>query len=129
MAASRLSIAQFSPMIDKISDYISAWPSYVRTFPGVEIALQKKAFSGLERSHSSKVGGRFGHSELQSLEQSLLSKTLWDIQAKKDSLWVQWVHQIYMNRVGFWEYQNKHEDSPLLKQVITLRDEIIAAED
>ena len=43
----------------------------------------------------------------------MLSRTLWDIQAKKDSLWVH------------WDYQKKHEDSPLLKQVIALRDEII----
>ncbi|XP_057469633.1 uncharacterized protein LOC130758700 [Actinidia eriantha] len=34
-----------------------------------------------------------------------------------------------MKRVSLWEYQNKHEDSPLLKQVIALRDEIIATEE
>ncbi|GFY96655.1 hypothetical protein Acr_11g0009610 [Actinidia rufa] len=59
---------------------------------------------------------------------ALLSKTLWDIQAKKETLWVQWVHQIYMNRGSLWDYQNKHEDSPPLKQVIALRDEITGAE-
>ena len=54
---------------------------------------------------------------------------MWDIQAKKDSLWGQWVHQIYMNRMSFWKYQNKYEDSLLIKQVIALRDEIIATEE
>ncbi|GFZ03541.1 hypothetical protein Acr_16g0001650 [Actinidia rufa] len=44
--------------------------------------------------------------------------------SKKESLWVQWIHQ---NR-SFWEYIPKHEDSPLIKQIIALRDEILAAE-
>ena len=32
-----------------------------------------------------------------------------------------------MKRNSFWDYQKKHEDSLLLKQVIALRDEIIEA--
>ncbi|GFZ01062.1 hypothetical protein Acr_14g0006970 [Actinidia rufa] len=87
VAASRLSIAQFSPFIDKISsEQKSHW------------WLGKKLLFQSEK------------------------------EAKKDSLWVQWVHQIHMNRRSFWEYRNRHEDSPLLKQVVTLRDELIEAE-
>ncbi|XP_057461129.1 uncharacterized protein LOC130751551 [Actinidia eriantha] len=33
-----------------------------------------------------------------------------------------------MRNSGFWDYTNKHGDSPLIKQIILLRDEIIAAE-
>ena len=31
-----------------------------------------------------------------------------------------------MKHMSLWEYQNKQGDSPLIKQVIALRDEIIA---
>ncbi|GFS32294.1 hypothetical protein Acr_00g0021820 [Actinidia rufa] len=56
---------------------------------------------------------------------ALLSKSLWEIQAKKDTLWV---HHVYMKGGCFWGYTNKHSDSPLLKQIMLLRDEIIQSE-
>ncbi|GFZ08668.1 hypothetical protein Acr_20g0004760 [Actinidia rufa] len=76
-----------------------------------------------------KSEGGLGIRNMKAWNKALLSKTLWDIQAKKDSLWVQWVHQIYMSNSNFWDYKVKHADSPLLKQVIALRDEIIASEE
>ncbi|GFY81235.1 hypothetical protein Acr_01g0010440 [Actinidia rufa] len=76
-----------------------------------------------------KSEGGLGIRNKKAWNKALLSKTLWDIQAKKDSLWVQWVHQIYMSNSNFWDYKVKHADSPLLKQVIALRDEIIASEE
>ena len=75
-----------------------------------------------------KQEGGLGIRNSKAWNKALLSKTLWDIQAKKDSLWVQWVHQIYMNKMGFWEYRSRHEDSPLLKKIVALRDELMEAE-
>ena len=75
-----------------------------------------------------KEEGGLGIRDIKAWNKALISKTLWDIQAKKDSIWVQWVHQIYMSNSNFWEYNSKHGDSPLIKQIISLRDEIIAAE-
>ncbi|GFY91065.1 hypothetical protein Acr_07g0012610 [Actinidia rufa] len=75
-----------------------------------------------------KIEGGLGIRNSKAWNKALLSKTMWDIQAKIDTLWVQWVHQIYMKYANFWEYQIKHDDSPLIKQVIALREEIIATE-
>ncbi|GFS33832.1 hypothetical protein Acr_00g0030760 [Actinidia rufa] len=75
-----------------------------------------------------KHEGGLGIRNTKAWNKALISKTLWDIQAKKDSLWVQWIHQIYMSHVNFWDYKNRHEDSPLLKQIVALRDEIIETE-
>ncbi|XP_057512767.1 uncharacterized protein LOC130794821 [Actinidia eriantha] len=60
-----------------------------------------------------KIEGGLGIRNSKAWNKALLSKTLWDIQAKKDSLWVQWVHQIYLSSRSFWEYKIKYEDSPL----------------
>ncbi|GFS38150.1 DHHC-type zinc finger family protein [Actinidia rufa] len=73
-----------------------------------------------------KIEGGLGIRNSKAWNKNLLSKTMWDIQAKKDTLWVHWVHQIYMKHANFWEYQIKHDDFPLIKQVIALREEIIA---
>ena len=75
-----------------------------------------------------KMEGGLGIRNSKAWNKAMLTKTLWDIQAKTESLWVKWVHQRYMNRGSFWDYQIKHEDSPLLKQVIAIRDEITGAE-
>ena len=168
VAASRLTISQFSPMIDKISGYISAWAGANLSYAGrtelVKSVLQgvecfwlsilpipagvrekvvqlcrnflwsgkctanKKPLVAWKEVTLPKIEGGLGIRNTKAWNKALLSKTLWDIQAKKDSLWVQWVHQIYMNNGSFWEYKTKHGDSPLIKQVIALRDEIIAAE-
>ncbi|GFS42551.1 hypothetical protein Acr_00g0080480 [Actinidia rufa] len=75
-----------------------------------------------------KSEGGLGIRNSSAWNKALLLKTMWDIQRKKDSLWVQWIHQIYMKNRSFWDYLPKHEDSPLIKQVIALREEMVAAE-
>ena len=75
-----------------------------------------------------KMEGGLGIRNSKAWNKAMLTKTLWDIHVKTESLWVKWVHQRYMNRGSFWDYQIKHEDSPLLKQVIAIRDEITGAE-
>ena len=75
-----------------------------------------------------KIEGGLGIRNPKAWNKALLSKTLWDIHSKKYSLWVQWVHHNYLKRSTFWTYRIKHENSPLFKQIIALRDEIIASE-
>ncbi|XP_057468718.1 uncharacterized protein LOC130757916 [Actinidia eriantha] len=74
--------------------------------------MNKRPLVALKDASLPKQEGGLGIRNSKAWNKALLSKTLWDIQAKKATLWVQWVHQIYMNRVTFWEYRNKHEDSP-----------------
>ena len=168
VADSRLTIAQYSPLIDKISDCISAWAGATLSYAG-RTELIKSVLQGVECFWLSilpipagvkskivqlcrnflwsgnctinkkplvawrevtlpKIEGGLGLRNSKAWNKALLSKTLWDIQSKKDSLWVQWVHQIYMKGDCFWGYTTKNADSPLIKQIMILRDEIIEAE-
>ena len=76
-----------------------------------------------------KIEGGLGIRSSKAWKQSSSIQNIMGHSSKERHFWVQWVHQIYMNRVSFWKYQNKQEDSPILKQVIALRDEIIAVEE
>ncbi|GFZ00486.1 O-methyltransferase family protein [Actinidia rufa] len=168
VADSKLTIAQYSPLIDRISDSISAWAGATLSYAG-RTELIKSVLQGVEcfwlsilpipTGVKSKIvqlcrnflwsgkctvnkrplvawrevslpkdEGGLGLGDSKAWNKALLTKTLWDIQAKKDTLWVQWIHQRYMKGGSFWEYMPKHEDSPLIKQVMTLRDEIIGTE-
>ncbi|GFZ14568.1 hypothetical protein Acr_24g0007580 [Actinidia rufa] len=168
MADSRLTIPQYTPLIDRISDSISAWAGATLSYAG-RTELIKSVLQGVECYWLSilpipvgvkskivqfcrnfiwsgkctintkplvawkevtlpKVEGGLGLWNSKAWNKALLSKTLWNIQAKKDSIWFQWVHQVYMKGGCFWGYKIKHADSPLLKQIMSLRDEIIGAE-
>ncbi|GFS30621.1 hypothetical protein Acr_00g0012980 [Actinidia rufa] len=130
VADSRLSIAQYSPMIDKVLGYISAWAGANLSYAG-RLELIKSVLQGVEcfwlsilptlagvqakiiqlcrnflwsgkRSENKrplvawkditlpKIEGGLGIRNSKAWNKALLSKTMWDIQLKKDSLWVQW---------------------------------------
>ncbi|GFZ14333.1 hypothetical protein Acr_24g0005230 [Actinidia rufa] len=140
VADSRLSIAQFSPFIDKISNYINDWAgssiSYtsrtelVRNFLwGGKCNVFKQPLVAWKEITLPKIEGGFGIRNPKVWNKALLSKILWDIQSKKDSLWVHWVHHFYLKCKSFWAYKIKYDDSPLSKQIIALRDELIAFEE
>ena len=141
VADSRLSIAQFSPLIDKISKYINAWAGSSLSYVG-RTELVKSVLQGVEcfwlsilpipagvRKKTGQLGKNFlwggkcsvykqplvawkevtlpkikGGLSIRNTKawnKALLSKTLWDIQAKKDSLLVQWVYQNYLKHTSF----------------------------
>ncbi|XP_057476933.1 uncharacterized protein LOC130764649 [Actinidia eriantha] len=165
IADSRLTIPQYTPLIDRISDSISAWTGATLSYAdrteliksvlqGVEYywlsilpipagvkskivqfcrnflwsgkcTINKKPLVTWKEVTLPKAEGGLGLRNSKAWNKALLSKTLWDIQAKKDSLWS---HHVYMKGGCFWGYKNKHVDSHLLKQIMSLRDKIIGAE-
>ncbi|XP_073035341.1 uncharacterized protein [Primulina eburnea] len=56
---------------------------------------------------------------------ALLAKTLWKIHARKDCLWIKWVNHIYISFGDIWNWQWRKDTSPLLKQIIDIREEMI----
>lgn len=50
-----------------------------------------------------------------------MTKTLWKIQIKKDSLWIKWINHIYGSR-DIWDWPGNKDNSPLIKQLLQIRD-------
>ena len=141
VADSMLSIAQYSPLIYKISNYINAWVGSSLSYAGrselvrsvlqgvecfwlsilpIPMGVRKKIvticrnflWGGKCREFKQplvawkditlpKIEGGLGIRNPKAWNKALLSKTLWDIHSKKDSLWVHWVHQIYLKHSTF----------------------------
>ncbi|XP_061371578.1 uncharacterized protein LOC133314119 [Gastrolobium bilobum] len=59
---------------------------------------------------------------------TLLARILWDIHAKKDSLWIKWVHSQYLQGGNIWDHAHSPLDSPLFKKIIWIRDTILDRE-
>jgi hypothetical protein len=59
---------------------------------------------------------------------TLLSKLLWNIQSKKDTLWVKCVNIMYRRGKDIWETSKRKVDSPLWKWLLDIRDRLIDLE-
>ena len=50
-----------------------------------------------------KWEGGLGFKNLKPWNQAMLGKHLWDIQAKKDTLWIQWINHLFMKGKTMWD--------------------------
>ena len=75
-----------------------------------------------------KSEGGLGFIDLNACNSALLSKFIWNLQTKNDSLWVKWIHQIYLKWSSFGEYVSTKQDSQIIKQLILIRDQIVLEE-
>ena len=75
-----------------------------------------------------KSEGGLGFIDLNAWNMALMTKSLWNLQAKKDSLWVKWVSHIYLKGQPFWEYSPTRQDSQMIRQLAQIRDKIVAEE-
>ena len=73
-----------------------------------------------------KMEGGLGFKNLEAWNLALLSKNLWNIHAKSDTLWVKWIHQNYLQDSNIWDYSGHKQESKLMKQLLVIRDKILA---
>lgn len=66
--------------------------------------------------------GGLGLRDLHYWNKALLCKILWNIQTKKDTLWIKWVNHYYTTDI--LNYTPKTDDSTLLKALVKLRNEL-----
>ncbi|KAH6832439.1 hypothetical protein C2S53_006894 [Perilla frutescens var. hirtella] len=58
-----------------------------------------------------------------------MAKTLWHIHEKKDSLWIKWAHIEYLKGRDIWQWKPHNRDSPLIKNLELIRNEIVQKND
>lgn len=57
----------------------------------------------------SKEHGGLGLKDTRSWNDALLTKILWNIHAKKDTLWCRWIHHVYVKSGSVWDLQVKKD--------------------
>ncbi|XP_022897681.1 uncharacterized protein LOC111411376 [Olea europaea var. sylvestris] len=67
-----------------------------------------------------KEKGGLDLKDLKSWNLALLAKSLWNIQRKKDTLSIRWVHQVYRKGACIWEISPRKEHSPLFKKLLDI---------
>ncbi|GAA0175607.1 reverse transcriptase [Lithospermum erythrorhizon] len=105
-------------------------PKYV--IQEVEIRVRSFLWSGKEGGRSiAKVAWDtvclplkeegLGFKSIQVWSTVCLCKMLWNIVARKESLWVKWVHTVRLKGVSIWAYKKRDSDPWLWKKVLQMR--------
>ncbi|GKC27774.1 RNA-directed DNA polymerase, eukaryota, reverse transcriptase zinc-binding domain protein [Tanacetum coccineum] len=68
-----------------------------------------------------KDQGGLGLKKLDEWNETLLSKQIWKIATKKESLWVKWVNLVKLKGRNFWDVQSDVNDSWMWKVILDLR--------
>jgi len=74
-----------------------------------------------------KKEGGLGLFDIKARNKSLLAKKLWNIHLKSDYVWIQWIHHYYLPNVSIWDVVSQRTSSSLWKDIISLKDQIVAA--
>ncbi|KAI3450765.1 hypothetical protein Pfo_007430 [Paulownia fortunei] len=61
--------------------------------------------------------GGLGFRDLRCWNLALWTKLLWNIHAKKDTLWVRWINSFFLNGKSIWGWNPRKGDSPLFKKI------------
>ncbi|GFZ00592.1 eukaryotic translation initiation factor 4E [Actinidia rufa] len=92
---------------------------------GGKATVSKKSLVAWKEVCRPKHEGGLGFIDLSAWNLDLMSKALWNLLSKKDSLWVKWINHIYTKDTPFWEYVPKKEDSQIVRFLAQIRDKIM----
>lgn len=73
---------------------------------------------------SRKTQGGLGLRMLDTWNEALLIKNLWNIAANKKTLWVKWVNVVKLKGMSVWNIQKDQQDSWMWKNLLDLRDKV-----
>ncbi|KAL2247098.1 UNVERIFIED_CONTAM: hypothetical protein Sindi_2562100 [Sesamum indicum] len=128
LAAQRLSVTNYSPLVDQIVNCISKWTGKSLSYAGrlelIRSNSRRAPVTWEEICHPKEEGG-LGIRHIQSWNVALLARVLWNIHRKADTLWVQWVNGVYLRGASIWDWQPKKGDSLLLQQLAEIRNRVI----
>ncbi|XP_057953981.1 uncharacterized protein LOC131148278 [Malania oleifera] len=120
LLASRLTSSHYSPLINRISNQLKI----IKVCRVFLWGGKKKPLVAWHDICLPKDEGGLGIFFLGSWNKALLSRTLWNIHSKKDSLWTKWIHHNYLKNNNIWGITAK-EDSKLFKKILEIRDQLL----
>ncbi|VFQ98410.1 unnamed protein product [Cuscuta campestris] len=129
LTSQRASEREFAPLIAKIQDNICKWNTKTLSQVG-RVELIRSVIQGIYKF--SKVAwsdickpiqeGGLGLRNPYTWNQAFLIKNLWNIACAKDTLWVKWVHAVYLQNRKVWTWTPKKGDAHLFRKMSIARD-------
>ncbi|XP_019150482.1 PREDICTED: uncharacterized protein LOC109147284 [Ipomoea nil] len=73
-----------------------------------------------------KDEGGLGLRNLKHWNNAFMTKTLWNIHTRKETLWIRWVHDFYLRNVDFWTWNPGRNESALMRSLAKVRDLLVS---
>ncbi|GKA83579.1 RNA-directed DNA polymerase, eukaryota, reverse transcriptase zinc-binding domain protein, partial [Tanacetum coccineum] len=132
LVAKKIGVKDCKCLLDKIKDRISCWKNNSLSY-AVRTQLLASVLASIQVYWASVF--RFPKMVIKDMEQLfkgflwnkveiLLVKHLWNVAAKKDTLWVQWIYMEKLKERSVWEVDKQIKDSWSCKCLLDLRDEV-----
>ncbi|XP_019233906.1 PREDICTED: uncharacterized protein LOC109214447 [Nicotiana attenuata] len=123
LSSKKITVQQCMPLIflipKKVMQLIT---SACRTFLWTgQCATSRRALVAWERLCMPKLAGGLNIIEFQTWNKAALSKLLWAIAAKKDTLWVQWIHSFYIKSRNINEMETPKQACWVVKKIFDAR--------
>ena len=74
-----------------------------------------------------KKEGGLGLLDLKARSKSVLASHIWNIHLKAESIWIQWVHHVYLRSSIIWVAQASKTSSPLWKAIMLVKNQLMIA--
>ncbi|XP_075499775.1 uncharacterized protein LOC142538314 [Primulina tabacum] len=146
LAAKRLCASDYGKLVDNISTKVSAWPRHSLSYAG-KLELIRSVIQGVECFWLSilpvpncvldsihAICRKFvwptkhppiAWNNLKAWNRALIAKSLWKIHVGNENLWIRWVNHNYSCFGGVWKWRRHKDASPLIKQILDIREEFI----
>lgn len=129
--AGRLELIR-SVLFGQISFWCSAFSLPKKLIHRLSQLLSRFLWTGADRKGHHKVAwisvcqpkskGGLGLRNIEVLNQACLMRYIWDIITKKDSLWVRWVHGVYLTDCSLWTRVTPRSVSWCFRSILAVRD-------
>ncbi|VFR01060.1 unnamed protein product, partial [Cuscuta campestris] len=127
LTSQRASKRDFTRLIETVDDNIRRWNTKTLTIAG-RAELIRSVIQGIEVAWDDickpKEEGGLGLKNSEVWNQALVAKNLWNIASRKETLWVQWVHSVYLQDRDIWAWIPKHGDSHFFKKLAEVRNNL-----
>lgn len=115
-----LNIFGFPSFLFQLQSFLG-WFAHVETSFG---GLRNHWSLGTTFAYRKDEGG-LGFEDMKCWNSALLSKALWNIKRKKDTIWVKWINHMYLKRTNIWECTANKGDSPLINRLLEIRNQLL----
>ncbi|CAK8564325.1 unnamed protein product [Lathyrus sativus] len=128
LTSKRLSTQHYMSLVDRIVNRICHRISKLLSYAGSEVKSRKSPIAWKMVCKPRRQGG-LNVLDLSEWNTACLTKLLWNLCNKKDSLWVKWIYTFYFKTTDILQVQEKQSMSWIFKALLRHRTIIFAMED
>ncbi|XP_062100738.1 uncharacterized protein LOC133806659 [Humulus lupulus] len=134
ICAQRLLATECAILVDKMVQRIKVWSTKNLSYAGISVLVNAEIlWKGMADSNTSghvswedlcetKAEGGLGFRRIKEWNIAAIGKYVWAVASKEDSLWVRWVHAVYIRKIEWWDYKAPSDSSWYWKQIVKVKE-------